>query len=135
MSLIDINWNPSSRQLRQFGVACVLALPLIGWLWGLAGQTIGILVVIGCLLCVIGFAFPSLLKPVFVGLTVLVAPIGIVVGELTMLIIYYGVFLPMSIVFKILNRDALQLKIQLDRKSYWQSKKKPSSVASYFRQS
>ena len=30
MSLIEINWSPSLKQLRQFGVLCLVALPLLG---------------------------------------------------------------------------------------------------------
>ena len=39
MKLIEINWQPTDRQLRQFGVICLVALPALGWLWG-GGTTI-----------------------------------------------------------------------------------------------
>ena len=30
--LVKMTWNPSVRQLRQFGACSVAALPLLGWL-------------------------------------------------------------------------------------------------------
>ena len=34
MQLVEINWNPTERQLRQFSSMCFIGLPFIGWLWG-----------------------------------------------------------------------------------------------------
>jgi len=78
---------------------------------------------------------PRLLKPVFVGLSVLTIPIGLIVGELMMLMIYFGMFLPMAIVFKILGRDALQRKLPENVSSCWQKRAPPSGVRRYYRQS
>ena len=33
MKLVEINWNPTDRQLRQFGMIALVALPALGWLW------------------------------------------------------------------------------------------------------
>lgn len=32
MRLVQMDWHPQDRQLRQFGIICLLALPLVGWL-------------------------------------------------------------------------------------------------------
>jgi len=53
----------------------------------------------------------------------------------SVLIIYFGVFLPFGLVFRLLRRDALQLELDRDRDSYWEPKKQPTSAASYYRQS
>jgi hypothetical protein len=57
------------------------------------------------------------------------------VGELAMLLIYFGVFLPIGLLFRTAGRDALQRGFDRNRKSYWQVKKQPRDGASYFRQS
>ena len=110
MTLVEINWKPTDRQLRQFGIICLIALPLVGWIWGATPLVLGALVTIGLLLAVAGVAIPKALKPVFLALTILATPIGIVIGEVVMLLIYFGVFLPMGLVFRLLKRDALQIK-------------------------
>ena len=135
MKLIEVNWNPANRQLRQFGIVCLFALPLVGWLWGGGGQIVSLLAMAGLLLAIAGFACPRSVKPVFIALTVVAAPIGIVIGELAMLLVYLGVFLPIGLVFRVMNRDALQLKFDRRARTYWQAKKPPGSPADYYRQS
>ena len=127
MKLVEINWNPTSRQLRQFGIACLCALPLVGWLWGGNPQIVALLGLTGAALAAIGLMRPTALKPVFLALTIVATPIGIVIGELVMILIYFGVFLPIGLLFKLTRRDALQLKLDRTSSSYWQSKKRPSS--------
>ena len=33
MKLVEVNWSPTDRQLRQFGTAALIALPLAAWWW------------------------------------------------------------------------------------------------------
>ena len=135
MKLIEINWNPTDRQLRQFAAICMFAIPFVGWLWNGSAQTVGLLALLGCILAALGIAFPKVIKPVFLALTLVATPIGMAIGELSMLFIYYGVFLPIGLAFRLLRRDALQMKIDPGAESYWQPVDKPKSVASYYRQS
>ena len=135
MTLLEVQWNPTQRQLRQFGVICFFALPLIAWFWGASTQTIGILAGIGLVLAILGYVLPALVKPVFVGLTLITLPIGLVIGEIAMLLIYFGMFLPLSILFRLVGRDALQVKTNKSARTYWQAKKQPKDTASYFHQS
>lgn len=135
MKLIEINWHPTDRQLRQFGVICMFALPAVAWLWG-GGTTIVItLALAGTVLALTGLAAPAILKPVFLALTILATPIGMVVGELAMLIIYFGIFLPFGLISRITRRDSLQLRLDRGKDSYWEAKKQPTNIASYYRQS
>ena len=135
MSLVQINFDPEVRQLRQFGCICLIALPGIGWLWG-AGQTLLIiLAAIGLVMAIAGFVFPAAVKPFFLGLSLIAAPIGMVVGEIAMMAVYYLVFMPIGLVFRLLRRDALQLKIDRSSSTYWQDKARPADAASYYRQS
>ena len=135
MKLIEFNWQPTDRQLRQFGVICLFALPTVAWLWG-GGTTLVItLALVGLLLAIVGMAVPSGLKPVFLALTIAATPIGMVVGELAMLAIYFCVFLPFGLVFRLAKRDSLGLRLDQDCHSYWQAKKQSASNASYYRQS
>ena len=135
MKLIEINWQPTDRQLRQFGIICLVALPAIGWFWGAGPQLITGLAIAGGVLALAGLVAPRLLKPVFLGLSILVMPIGLVIGELAMVLIYFGVFLPIGLVFRVVRRDALHLKCDRNQPSYWKPKQQPASVASYYRQS
>ena len=135
MSLIDTNWNPTHRQLRQFGVICLCALPLLGWLWLGMHQAVGWLAAIGLAIAAVGFVFPPAVKPIFIGLMIVATPIGMVIGEFVLLVTFFGLFLPIGLIFRLLKRDALELKLDRQAKTYWQAKKQPTNVASYYRQS
>ena len=134
VKLVGMNWSPSARQLRQFGCACLFALPLLGWIWSGNPQTIVWLLGVGAGLAVMGFLVPKALKPVFVGLMLLALPIGMVVTECLLLLIYFGLFLPIGLCFKIAKRDALKRSFEEGKKSYWEEKKMPKGATSYYRQ-
>lgn len=135
MKLLDFNWNPTDRQLRQFSAIAMFAMPLVGWLWGATGTTLAAIAGVGVLLAVVGFVVPKLIQPLFVALMVIATPVGLVIGELSMILIFFGMFLPLGLVFRLMGRDALNLKIDRNATSYWHAKKQPENVASYYRQS
>ncbi len=134
VKLVEMNWSPSARQLRQFGCLCLFVFPLLGWIWSGNPQTIIWLLGVGTGLAVTGFLMPKALKPVFVGLMLIALPIGMVVTECLLLLIYFGLFLPIGLCFKIAKRDALQRFFEKSKKSYWEEKKIPKRATSYYRQ-
>ena len=135
MAVIDLNWNPSPRQLRQFAALSVVMLPMIGWLSGGSWTTISILAAGGGLLAAVSFVAPALVRPLFLAVSVCTFPIGLILGELALAMIYFGMILPIGILFRLIGRDALQLRIDREAKSYWQAKQQPKNVAGYYRQS
>ena len=134
MALVEINWNPPNRQLKQFGAVSLFALPLIGLLWKATWPVIGMLAAIGGVIAVLALIFPRAVKPLFVGLSVLTIPIGIVVGEIVLLSVFVLVFVPMGLVFRLIGRDSLRLRRQ-QTTTWWQEKAQPRGAASYYRQS
>ena len=142
MKLIDLNWNPTDRQLRQFGVACLIFLLLIGWLTTGKSRTLeaanlpllGGLVALGLVLAVVSWIKPRAIKPLFVGASLAAMPIGLVVGELALILIYFLVFTPMALIFRLIGRDALQRQLDRSAKSYCQPKPQPRDAACYYRQ-
>lgn len=135
MKLVEINWNPTDRQLRQFGAISVVALPGVAWYWRGSPAVVVGLAASSVAMAAVGWFRPQALKPLFLGLTIVAIPIGIVVGELAMLSIYFAVFLPIGLAFRFAGRDSLQLKRDPKAATYWQPKPQPTGVASYYRQS
>ena len=133
MRLVEINWAPSTSQLRQFGVLCAFVLPLMGWLWNIGESGTVVLLVIGTFIAMLSFFYPPATRYIFVGLTLAVAPIGMVVGEAVMLFLFLGVFLPIGLVFRVIGRDALQRSIDKRASTYLQSKQEPKNVSHYYR--
>lgn len=134
MKLVEMNWKPSDRELRQFGLIALAAFPLLGWMWGAGPLLLKILAAVGAVLAILGFIAPVAVKPVYIGLCLVTMPIGLVVGEIMMALVFYGVFLPIGLVFRVMGRDALQLQLERAAPTYWAAKKKPNGAASYFQQ-
>lgn len=145
MAAIELNFAPKKKQLKQFGLIGMCALPILGWLFAgkpmpstweaVHTQRIGIFTAIGAVMGTLAFVKPSLLKWVFVAASVVTFPIGFVLGEIVMLTVYLVAFVPMALLFRIIGRDALHRRLDREATTYWQSKEKPKSASSYFRQS
>ena len=113
----------------------MVMLPALGWIWGGSTPAILGLCILGLTLAVAALSHPTSIKPIFLTLMVITSPIGLIVGELSMITIYFGLFLPLSLAFRVTGRDALQLKRPQSSTTYWQQKKQPASVSNYYRQS
>lgn len=135
MALIEGNWRPERRELRQFGIICLFAFPAIGWFWGAASAHVTVLAGIGAAFAILGILTPNILRPVYVAFMVVSTPIGLVVGEAAMLLIYLGIFFPMSLLFWVFRRDALNLTLDREVTSYWTEKREPPHISHYYRQS
>ena len=136
--MIAIQWNPSTKQLRQFaGIWFPAFCGLVGWS---IGQKTGhwseveIGWVLAGLLSVGGHVLPVLIRPIFVGLILLTFPIGWVVSHVLLGAIFYGIVMPIGIILRLTGHDPLQLKAPLGR-SLWKSPTGKISPASYLRQS
>jgi hypothetical protein len=134
MALAEFNWTPTPRQLRQFGGIALAALPLLAWFWGGNGLAIAIAAGVGGALFATAWIYPPAVKPVFVGLSLLVWPIGLVVGEVMLWLAFAVAFVPMGILFRLLRRDRLQLKVDRESPSYWEPRSAPADLRRYFRQ-
>lgn len=145
MAAVEINFQPTDKQLRQFGLIGLFALPLIGWLfagkptiltWESADTLrIGAFATAGILFGLAACVKPGLLKWVFVTASVITFPIGFILGEMIMLSIYVLVFTPVALLFRAVGRDPLQRARRPDAQTYWQGKAQPKDAASYYRQS
>jgi len=136
--MIAIQWNPSTKQLRQFaGIWFPAFCGLVGWSignktghwseveigWALAG-----------LLSVGSLVLPVLIRPIFVGLILLTFPIGWVVSHLLLGLIFYGVVTPIGLILRISGHDPLQLKKPIGN-SVWKTPVGKTDVTRYLRQS
>ena len=133
----DIPFAPDSRTLRQFaGLWLAFFGGFAAWQGivrgrvGLAVALAVLAVVVGCL----GLVRPSLIRPIFVGWMVLAFPIGWTISLVLLGLIYYGLFLPIGLAFRLAGRDALRLRPRPDVSTYWTPRAAPADVRRYFRQ-
>ena len=73
-------------------------------------------------------------KPIFVGWLVLTFPIGWTVSNLMLAILFYGVFTPLGLVFRLRGRDLLGLRRREGVESYWAKKPEVTDMKRYLRE-
>jgi Saxitoxin biosynthesis operon protein SxtJ len=133
----DIPFSPPPRMLRQFAGLWLLFFGGLAAWQGLARGRVGVALGLAALAVVvggIGLVRPKLIRPIFVGWMVLAFPIGWAVSLLLLGLVYYGLFLPIGLVFRLTGRDALQLRPRPGATTYWAPRTAPADVRRYFRQ-
>ncbi len=133
MTWADVRQPPTSRVLRQFAAVLVI---LGGWLVFVAkgpdaARIAGlVLLVTG----VAGVAWPRLVRWVFTGAMVVAFPIGFIVSALVLVIMFFGVFLPVGAGLRARGWDPMVRRRRADASSYWSPKRAPSDLRRYLRQ-
>ncbi len=137
MAVIDFNRNPSSRELKVFGLIVLLFFGLVGglvwWRWEWLKVSIGIWSV-GGLVTALFFAVRGLRLPLYLVWMNAVYPIGWLVSHLLLGIVYYLVMTPIGLIMRLLGRDPLERKIDRSAESYWTRHDPAAKSERYFRQ-
>jgi hypothetical protein len=122
--------------LRQFSGAWLLVFLTLavrlGWVHGhvVAGTVAGIAALIG----VAGLWKPACVRWVFIGATVAAFPIGWVVTQLVLVLMFYLVLTPVALAFRWRGRDALQLRRTPGQTSLWITRGPPPDAGKYLKQ-
>lgn len=138
MALIEINRNPSAKEVGLFGKAWLpLMLTVLGglawrrdpasvtpWIWwGGAALAEGV-----------AWVFPAAMKWVYIAAMVISFPIGWVVSHVLLALIFYGLVTPMALVMRWQGRDVLGRKFPTDAASHWSPHTPVTDTARYYRQ-
>ncbi len=138
MAMIDINWNPTSRELRVFGVIMLIGCGIVGgllWSWGYPTAA-KVVWGVGGAVGVVALLVPIAAKPVYLLLTVVSWPIGFVMSYLVLGLFYYVIITGTGLVFRVIGRDPLQRRLDPEATTYWEPKSLPDAndKRRYFRQ-
>ena len=146
MGIIEVNFRPADRELRQFGFAALVVFGLVGGLihWKKAVFGIGLrdaahwisyaVWATAGLSALFSFAHPRANLPLYLGVSVATFPIGYVVSHVLMGLFFYGVLTPIGLVFRMMGRDPLQRRFEKQSSTYWVAHRVPDSTKRYFRQ-
>lgn len=132
----DLPFGATERTLRRFaGLWLAFFAVLSAWRWsaGAAPGTVVGLAAAGVIVGVAGLVRPALIRPVFVLCLAAAFPIGWFVSRLFLLVVFFGLFTPIALAFKLMGRDALALRPR-QVESYWTPKEMPADPRAYLKQ-
>jgi hypothetical protein len=133
----DIQFDPPHKTLRQFAglwLACFGALGF--WHALIRGQTaVGlVLVCLALVVGLVGLTRPGYVRFIYVGWMILAFPIGWTVSQFVLAVVFFGLFAPIGLIFRLLGRDLLHREPHPELESYWVAKPAPADPRRYFQQ-
>ncbi|HVX13613.1 MAG TPA: SxtJ family membrane protein [Pirellulales bacterium] len=137
MQWSDVNFHPTTKTLRQFAVLAMLfLLAIAGWQTFAHGRaTLGMVLSVAALVIgTLGALSPASVRWLFVGMTLATFPIGWLMSWVLFGALYYLVFTPIALVFRLAGRDVLERRYNPTVDSYWSEKRPVDDVRRYFRQ-
>jgi fatty acid desaturase len=138
MSVVQINTNPTRRQLNHFGFIWLGFLVFFGaiaffksnspmvarWLW-----------VAAVVVPIVGWLVPPFMRLVFLGMSYLAWPIGFVVSHVVLAVVYYVVLTPIGLLTRLFGYDSMKKSFDPDAESYWIERSSDADdLKPYFRQ-
>ncbi len=137
MSLVNINTQPTRRQLNQFGfvwLGFLLVFAGIAW-WRLDAPSAGRWLAIAAVVVpVIGWLWPAFMRTIFVGMSLAAFPVGFVVSHVVMVLVYYLVVTPIGLAMRLSGHDPMRRGFDRDAVSYWVERTQVCDPKRYFRQ-
>ena len=144
--LIEIDLKPNEETLRQFGWIALAGFGLLGglawleWLifsFGLGAARIPVAATFFGLAGLASFfslVFPKGNLPIYVGLTIIAFPIGLVVSYLIMGSLFYLLITPVGLLFRLTGRDSMKRGFDSDLETYWTESRRNRPKEHYFKQ-
>jgi hypothetical protein len=120
------NQSVGIKTLKLFGLSWTIILTLIN-LWLYRKQLNGILsfsATINILLPIIILIWPELLKKPQIIFTLFGEYMGMLIAKIVLFLLFWLVFLPLGLFFRLTGKDALQRSINKKAVSYWQERKR-----------
>ena len=137
--LVERTHGATTRQLRQFAgaliVATLILLLRVWWRHGAVGPVAATLSMAALVCGVAGLARPRSIAWLFQALTAVTWPIGVVVSELMLAVLYFVVVTPVAFAVRLSRRDRLGRRGDAHARTYWIESRRADDPSRYFRQS
>lgn len=136
MALLEVNWNPERRELKQFALIWMAMFGIFGAisLWAKSSTSSATAFWIIAAFGLLGYFRPAVLKPVYIVWMALAMPIGWAVSHLLLLAVFYLVLTPIGLLLRLFGHDPLNRQFDRAAKSYWIPHDPSHEPARYFKQ-
>lgn len=135
-----MKWSDLSFEdkiIRQFAAICLLLLPLIAfWQWYVNERTLLalILLILSALVGPTGLIAPAVIRPVYQFLMLTLFPVAWFFSHLMLGCLYFLVFTPIAVIFRLVGRDPMQRQFHGTATTYWQDHQQTDHAKRYLRQ-
>jgi ABC-type uncharacterized transport system permease subunit len=136
--MIEINKNPSKKELAWFGLLCLAFFGVIGLSVLHKAHAIRPAIIvwaIGAAGVALYYAIPPLRRPIYLGWMYAAYPIGWAVSHIVLAIAFFLVFTPVGLLMRLLGRDPLARQFDPSASTYWTAHDPGTHPDRYFRQS
>jgi hypothetical protein len=133
MALVSFNRAPDRRVLRQFGWVA-FAVGVLGGSFAWSGWPAVVTIALGAFSGVAALVHPPANRPLFVALSALTYPIGIVVSYVVLTALFYLVVTPVGLLVRLTGTDPLNRRADPRSTSYWTAARPARPKRDYFRQ-
>lgn len=116
--------QPTRKQVRTFSIGLIVILSIIAGLQIYLGRLwVGIGLFSACAVILVMLALsPAMLIPLYRGMMFVSKAIGVVMTPVVLGLVFYLVFAPVGILFRLVRRDILDRKFNINSDSYWKAK-------------
>jgi Saxitoxin biosynthesis operon protein SxtJ len=133
----DIQFDPPRKVLLQFAGLWLLffgGLALWEIFWRGRIEFGGALALLAVTIGSMGLIRPEWIRYIYVGWMILAFPVGWMMSQIILLAMFFGLFTPIGLIFRLFRRDTLQQIRRPDLESYWEPKPEPTDLRRYFKQ-
>ena len=137
MAVIEINRNPSRRDLLWFGLLLPVFFAIVGAVvWRRTGALTPATAVwaAGGTVSALFALWPASRRRIYVGWMYAVYPIGWTVSHLLLGVVYFVVITPVGLALRVLRRDPLERRRDRAAATYWVRHNPADSIKRYLRQ-
>ncbi|HYB37882.1 MAG TPA: SxtJ family membrane protein [Mycobacterium sp.] len=135
--MIRIDRNPGRRELAVFAAVLPVTFALLGFM---VGHRLGFSAVrdglwaAGAVLTAAYLAVPRLRRPLYVGMSRTVYPIGWLLAHVILLAVFLVVVTPVALLLRVLGHDPMHRRFDSSAPSYWVPHRPAGDPRRYFEQ-
>ena len=114
------NIKSEKSDLHKFGITIGIILVMIaGFLFWKEKESFQILLTIGVVLSVLGFAMPVVLKPIYWIWMIFATILGWIMTRVILSLLFYVVFTSIGLTLRFFGKQFLELRWDKSKESYW----------------
>jgi hypothetical protein len=129
------NIRSEKTDMRNFGITVgIIFMIIAGFLFWKEIESFQILLMVGIVLSLLGFAIPVILKPIYWVWMIFATILGWVMTRVILSLMFYLIFTPIGLISRLFGKQFIELKWDSSKDSYWNYRPVKSKKISYEKQ-